>query len=86
MLFNILEYLSFLNLEPIKSPNNVQRVNDTQLLTVNIKLIKNILNVFELLSKNIENISEIMTYALGLNIKSNTPSIKLHLTLLLVSL
>ena len=42
-LFNILEYFSFLNFEPNKSPNNVHRVNDTQLLTVKIILIKIIL-------------------------------------------
>ena len=51
-----------------------------------MKLIKNILNISEPLFKNIENISEIMTYALGLKIKSITPSVKVHLRFLLLSL
>ena len=46
ILFNILEYFSFLNFVPIKSPNIVQRVNDTQLFKVNIVLINIILDMF----------------------------------------
>ena len=46
VLFNILEYFSFLNFVPIKSPNIVQRVNDTQLFIVNIVLINTILDMF----------------------------------------
>ena len=36
ILFNILEYFPSLNFAANKSPNNVHKVNDTQLLTVKI--------------------------------------------------
>ena len=79
ILFNILEYFSFLNFAPIKSPNKVQRVNEIKLLNVKIVLIKITLSMFWSLFKNIVNINEIITYALGLKRSSTTPSTKVQL-------
>ena len=45
-LLRILEYFLFLNFDPIKSPNKVHIVKETQLLIVNIIEIKAILNKF----------------------------------------
>ena len=46
ILLRILEYFLFLNFDPIKSPNKVHKVNETQLLIVNIIEIRVMLNKF----------------------------------------
>ena len=63
ILFNNFEYLSFLNFVPIKSPNNVHKLNETKLFNVKIRDIKIIFGMFWLLSKKIENIKSINSFS-----------------------